>query len=133
MTLILSTAADFGELDPPQTLTFTSTQSTDCVDIPIVDDILIENTEVFNVELNSNDFQVIINIGSALVLIADNDGKIQTLLYIVSLWYTWQSSLQRLSLNSLKTRTLGRRMLAHLPTFHLPFDLQQRVVFSIRQ
>ena len=57
----------------------------DCVDIQIVDDILIESTEVFNVELTSNDFQVIINIGSALVLIADNDGKIQTLLYIVSL------------------------------------------------
>ena len=105
----------------------------DCVDIQIVNDILIESTEFFNVELTSNDFQVIINIGSALVLIADNDGKIQTLLYIVSLWYTWQSSLQRLSLNSLKTRTLGRRMLAHLPTFHLPFDLQQQVVFSISQ
>ena len=57
----------------------------DCVDIQIVDDILIENTEVFNVELNSNDFQVIINIGSALVLIDDDFGKIQTLLYIVSL------------------------------------------------
>ena len=85
MTLILSTAADFGELDPPQTLTFTSTQSVDCVDIQIVDDILIESTEFFNVELTSNDFQVIINIGSALVLIDDDFGKIQTLLYIVSL------------------------------------------------
>lgn len=74
--LISSTAADFGELDPPDTLTFTSIQSVDCVNLLITDDSISEPTEFFSVNLTSTEFQVIVNVDSAIVFIAANDGKI---------------------------------------------------------
>ena len=78
----LLTAADFGELNPPATLTFTSTQSRDCANIGIIDDNLIESTESFTVTLSSTNFQVNILNSNALVFIADNDSKI-TILHIM--------------------------------------------------
>ena len=78
--MILSTAADFGELNPPAVLTFTSTQFRDCANIAIVDDNLIEGPETFNVILSSNNFQVNILSSTALVIIADNDSKITNIL-----------------------------------------------------
>lgn len=72
------TAVDFGELDPPEVVTFTSTQFVDCVNIQITDDNTTEPAEFFNVQLSSTDVQVIINMdaSSATVFIAISDGKI---------------------------------------------------------
>ena len=75
-------AADYGELDPPQTLTFTSAQMVDCVNIQIIDDNLVEGgvDEFFTVNLGSNDFQVVVdtNLDAATVFIEDNDGMFYT-------------------------------------------------------
>ena len=82
----MPTSADYGELNPPQTLTFTSTQMVDCVNIQITDDNLVEGIvdEFFTVSLGSNDFQVVVdnNLDAANVFIADNDGMFHV--YIIA-------------------------------------------------
>jgi hypothetical protein len=83
-TAFISTASgtadandDYVELNPPQSLSFTSTQQVDCVNIQIIDDNLVEGAvdESFSVILGSNDFQVSVdnngNVGT--VFIEDND------------------------------------------------------------
>ena len=75
-SVTLLTAADFVKHNPPADLTFTSTQWRICANIAIIDDDIIEPLESFTVTLTSPDFQVNILICSALVFIADNDGKI---------------------------------------------------------
>ena len=69
---------DFEDLNPPAVLVFTSVQSVPCANISIVDDILIEPTEIFSVTLGSNEVQVIIdsNLNTTQVLIADNDSEL---------------------------------------------------------
>ena len=71
------TTADFGELNPPAVLTFTSTQQRICTIVAIIDDNLNEGTETFTLTLSSTNFQVNILTSSALVIIADNEGKIK--------------------------------------------------------
>ena len=73
-----SIADDFGDLNPPAVLVFTSVQVVSCADISIVDDNLIEPTEFFSVTLGSNEVQVITdsNLDTAQVFIADNDGEL---------------------------------------------------------
>ena len=71
----LSTAADFGVLNPPAVFTFTSSQSVDCTQITIVNDNVVEATEFFSVSLDSTNPQVVIGISTASVFIADDDGK----------------------------------------------------------
>ena len=46
-----------------------------CVDVPILEDNAVENTETFSVLLNSNDSVVNITAGFATVTITDNDSK----------------------------------------------------------
>ena len=83
------TLADYRELSPPTILTFSSTQLVQCVDIPIVDDNIAEQTEVFFVVLSTNDTQVVIsnstNMDIAKIIIADNDGEIWIYLMHVKL------------------------------------------------
>lgn len=67
-------------IDPPKVLTSTSIKLVDCVNIPINDDNISEPTKFFSVNLTSTDFQVIINMDSAFIFIAVNDGKICSLL-----------------------------------------------------
>lgn len=78
----MPTTADFGELSPPQTLTFNSAQMVDCVNIQITDDNLVEGIvdEFFTVNLGSNDFQVVVDntLDAANVFIEDNDGTFNT-------------------------------------------------------
>ena len=71
----MSTAADYGELNPPEVLTFTESQLTDCATIPIVDDNIVENPEFFIVILESTEPQVVITTDTANVFINDDDGK----------------------------------------------------------
>ena len=73
--LFLSTAADFGELNPPAVFTFTSSQSVDCTQITIVNDNIVETDEFFSVSLDSTNPQVVIGLSTASVFIADDDGK----------------------------------------------------------
>ena len=75
--IIIVIAADFGELNPPAVLTFTSTQQRICTIVAIIDDNLNEDTETFTLTLSSTNFQVNILTSSALVIIADNEGKIK--------------------------------------------------------
>ena len=74
-TTFLSTAADFGELNPPAVFTFTSSQSVDCTQITIVNDNIVEADEFFSVSLDSTNPQVVIGLSTASVFIADDDGK----------------------------------------------------------
>ena len=73
------TTADFGELNPPAVLIFTSTQQRICTIIAIIDDSIIEGSETFTVTLSATNFQVNILTSSSLVIIADNEGKIKIL------------------------------------------------------
>ena len=61
-------------LDPPQMFVFTRTQLVNCLNIEIFNDSIIEPTEFFNVHTSSFDLQVVSNVNSATVFIADNDG-----------------------------------------------------------
>ena len=71
------TVADFGVVNPPAVLIFTSTQQRTCASVTIIDDNLNEGTETFTLTLSSTNFQVNILTSSALVIIADNEGKIK--------------------------------------------------------
>ena len=68
------TAADFGELNPPAVLTFTSIQQRACANVVIIDDNIVDPLEFFFVTLSSTNFQVNVLVRNALVIIADNDG-----------------------------------------------------------
>ena len=58
-------------------LTFSPGVNESCTTIiPIVDDTVLENDEVFSVTLSTTDSDVSIDPSSATVTIVDNDGKI---------------------------------------------------------
>ena len=69
------TPVDYGEiLDAP--LEFPPCERRSCVDIPIVDDDVLENSELFNVTLERNglDSRITLDPVDGLVEITDNDG-----------------------------------------------------------
>ena len=69
------TPMDYGELlDAP--LVFPSCERKSCVDIPIVNDDVLENSELFNVALERNglDGRITLDPVDGLVEITDNDG-----------------------------------------------------------
>ena len=69
------TPVDYGEiLDAP--LEFPPCERRSCVDIPIVDDDVLENSELFNVTLERNGLDSVITLDpvDGLVEITDNDG-----------------------------------------------------------
>ena len=60
---------------------------TQVITIPILDDLVVEDTESFTVALATNDTAVILRLQNATVSIGDNDGKLQLLninMYYVS-------------------------------------------------
>ena len=65
---------DFASIPSGTQLVFESA-GTLCVDISIQNDQILEEEEVFFVELTSNDVQVIFSRPSSSVTIIDNDGK----------------------------------------------------------
>ena len=87
--------------------------------------------------LSSNEVQVNINLNSALVLIADNDGKnlaMRTLLkklIFLTLIFLSIIYLQMLGLSLLRPHTVVWRMLLRHLIFHLPFDCHKQVVFLL--
>ena len=69
-------AADFVLLDDSTLLAFESgvTNDTQCVDIFIVNDTILESSEFFNIVLSSSDANVVIENGVTTILIIDDDG-----------------------------------------------------------
>ena len=70
------TAADFLLLNDSTEIVFQSgfTNSTQCVDIEIVDDVIHESSEFFNIILSSSDPDVVIENSMASIVIIDDDG-----------------------------------------------------------
>lgn len=70
------TAADFLLLNDSTEIVFQSgfTNSTQCVDIEIVDDVIHESSEFFNIILSSSDPNVVIENSMASIVIIDDDG-----------------------------------------------------------
>ena len=56
-------------------LVFQSTVTLQCRSIPITDDTILENDEVFSVQLSTLDQDVILTFSTATVTIEDNDGE----------------------------------------------------------
>ena len=56
--------------------TFQPAQNSQCVDIPIVGDSVLENNETFFILLNTLDSDVILSQNLSTVVIIDNDGKL---------------------------------------------------------
>lgn len=69
-------AADFLLLNDSTEIVFQSefTNSTQCVDIEIVDDVIHESSEFFNIILSSSDLDVVIENSMASIVIIDDDG-----------------------------------------------------------
>lgn len=74
--MLCSTAADFLLLNDSTEIVFLSglTNSTQCVDIEIVNDTILESSEFFNVILSSSDPDVVIENNMASIVIVDDDG-----------------------------------------------------------
>lgn len=70
------TAADFVLFNDSSLIVFEAgvTNQTQCIDIFIVNDIILESSEFFNVVLNSSDMDVNIVDGTASIVIIDDDG-----------------------------------------------------------
>lgn len=76
---IIMLVLTIGEMDYVQQifqpLTFTATDTTNCVDIQIVDDNTVENREAFSIVMNTAEERVALDPISAAILIEDNDCK----------------------------------------------------------
>ena len=72
------TATDFVLLNESTLIVFESgfTNNTQCVDIVIVNDAILESSEFFNVILSSSDPDVVIENGVASIVIVDDDGML---------------------------------------------------------
>ena len=66
---------DFTPISPGTQLVFTSAETL-CVNVSIENDAVLEENEVFFVQLSTNDPQVNLSSPSASVTILDNDGNL---------------------------------------------------------
>jgi len=64
-------------------LIFNATVSTQMVTIPILDDLIVEHSEMFTLALTSTDPAVILNPSSSNVTIEDFDSK------LLQVWYVY--------------------------------------------
>jgi hypothetical protein len=122
------TAADFGELNPPAVLTFTSTQQRSCVNVVIIDDDVVEPLESFTVTLSSTNFQVNILIRNALVNITDNDGKLMITIIIKDNLY-YNTSLHAVILTEpllefTQNMYIGSESVASTSSLGIPFAIR---------
>ena len=56
-------------------LIFNGAVTTQVVEIPIIDDLIVERSEIINLNLTSNDPAVILNRSTSTVIILDADSK----------------------------------------------------------
>ena len=75
MFVSLWPTVDFTPISPGTQLVFTSAETL-CVNVSIENDAVLEENEVFFVELSTNDPQVNLSSPSASVTILDNDGNL---------------------------------------------------------
>ena len=64
-------------------LTFNAVISTQMVTIPILDDIIVERSEMFTLALTSTDHAVILDPSSSSVTIEDVDGELLQVWYVL--------------------------------------------------
>ena len=76
MFVSLWPTVDFTPISPGTQLVFTSAEPLHCVNVSIENDAVLEENEVFFVELSTNDPQVNLSSPSASVTILDNDGNL---------------------------------------------------------
>ena len=57
-------------------LTFNATATTQMVEVPIIDDHIVENSEVINLTLVSTDSDVMLNSSTSTITIEDVDSKL---------------------------------------------------------
>ena len=72
------------------TLVFNSNINQTCADIPLDEDLIVENVESFGAQLSSQDPEVVIFVSEIDVFIADTTRKIQ--LYICNNIYIYSSA-----------------------------------------
>ena len=71
-TLHFPATADYNP--SPFTITLSASQTRACIQVPIVNDVLAEDNEVFQVSLSTNQFATsVVGIATATVTISDND------------------------------------------------------------
>ena len=58
-----------------RSLTFNATVTTQAVEVPIIDDHIVEQSEIINLTLTSNDSAVILNPSTSTITIEDRDSK----------------------------------------------------------
>ena len=83
-----------------RSLTFNAAVTTQMVEVPIIDDDIVEHSEVINLTLVSTDSAVILNPSSSTITIDDEDSK---LLYVDHSMYSRRyshSTIQWLQLDS---------------------------------
>ena len=66
-----------------RTLTFNAVISTQMVTIPILDDLIVEHSEMFTLALTSTDHAVILDPSSSSVTIEDVDGELLQVRYVL--------------------------------------------------
>jgi len=75
LVIIYISAANMDFSTTSAVLTFSVSTSTQCEQVTIIDDIILENSEIFFMQLESTDPAVEITLGSAPVTILDNDSE----------------------------------------------------------
>ena len=73
--LIVTASGDFFGVSDHE-LTFQSAAVSQCTEISIEDDTILENNEVFSVQLSTLDQDVFLTLSTATVTIEDNDSKL---------------------------------------------------------
>ena len=81
LILAITSGAGVDFNDVTTTLQFNSGTNRQCVDIPVVNDTVLENDEDFFAVLNSTDSSVIVSPDTARVVIEDNDRESSGMVY----------------------------------------------------
>ena len=67
--------ADADYTSSTETLTFDGSTSLQCVNIPIIEDVILEENERFTVSITTTDTDVILNPDNGEVIILNDDGQ----------------------------------------------------------
>ena len=73
-----------------KSLTFNAAVTTQMIEVPIIDDDIVENSEIINLTLVSTDSAVTLNPSSSMIIIEDVDSK---LLYVDNSIYASTSAI----------------------------------------
>ena len=103
---IVTASGDFSDVSDHE-LTFQSAAVSQCTDISIEDDTILENDEVFSVQLSTLDQDVNLTLSTAIVTIEDNDSELCNLShYLLSVTLISFIQMLLLAFNSLPMRSV---------------------------